>query len=94
MTIEYYDPRAEQITPPQTYDLRANLSGPITIGLLANGFPDSDTFLEKVEAALAPKLPQAQFKHFNKGNASIVVPDEMLSEIASDCSALICAYGH
>ena len=94
MTVEYYDPRAEQMAAPQPYELKADLTGSVTLGLLANGFPDSDTFLEKVEAALAPKLPQARFRHFNKGNASIVVKDEMLSDIASDCTALICAYGH
>lgn len=94
MTVEYYDPRAEQTTRPQPYDLKANLSAPATVGLLANGFPDSESFLEQLESALAPQLPQVRFKHYNKGDVSIVVTDEMLSSITSDCAALVCAYGH
>ena len=65
-----------------------------TFSLLANGFQDSVTFLEKLETALAAKLPEVKFKHYNKGDVSIVVTDEMLSSIASECSALVCAYGH
>ena len=94
MTVEYYDPRAEQMTRPQPYELKARLSAPLTVGLLANGFQDSVTFLEQLESALAAKLPQVRFKHYNKGDVSIVVTEEMLSSIASECSALVCAYGH
>ena len=94
MTIEYYDPRAEQMTSPQPYDLTVDLSAPVTVGLLANGFQDSDTFLEQLEMALAPKLPQVSFRHYNKGDVSMVVTEEMLCSIVSDCSALVCAYGH
>ena len=94
MTVEYYDPRAEQMTRSQPYDLKVNLSAAATLGLLANGFQDSVTFLEKLETALAAKLPEVKFKHYNKGDVSIVVTDEMLSSIASECSALVCAYGH
>ena len=94
MTVEYYDPRAEQMTRPQPYELKANLSAAATVGLLANGFPDSDLFLEHLESALAARLPQVHFKHYNKGDVSIVVTEEMLSSITSDCTALVCAYGH
>ena len=94
MTVEYYDPRAEQTTRLQPYNLQTDLSVPVTVGLLANGFPDSDTFLEHLEIALAEKLPQARFKHYNKGDVSIVVTEEMLCSITSDCAALVCAYGH
>ena len=94
MTVQYHDPRAQPLTPAEPYRLRADLSKPLTIGMLANGFPDSDTFLEAVEAALAERLPDALFRHYNKGNASIRVSEEMLAAIAAECGALIAAYGH
>jgi len=94
MTVQYHDPRAEPLTPPEPYRLEADLDRPLTIGLLANGFPDSDTFLEQVEAALAERLPQASFKHYNKRNASVRVRDEMLASIVDGCAAMIAAYGH
>ena len=31
---------------------------------------------------------------WNKGNASIAAPDNMLEEIQSQCDAVIAAYGH
>jgi hypothetical protein len=94
MTVHYHDPRAEPLTPAEPYRLAADLSGPITIGMLANGFPDSDTFLEHVAAALAERLPAAGFRHYNKGNASIRVTEEMLAAITGECGALVAAYGH
>ena len=53
-------------------------SGPVDIGLLANGFPDSVAFLDQVQAALAEALPEARFHRWDKGNASIQAPDAML----------------
>ena len=94
MTIQFHDPRAEPLAPAEPYTLRADLSGPSVIGLLANGFPDSEAFLEAVEVALAAHLPNASFKHYNKRNASIPASAAMLEEIAGDCSVAIAAYGH
>jgi len=40
------DPRADTATPIDVYTLSIDpAEGPISIGLLANGFPDSGTFL-------------------------------------------------
>lgn len=94
MAIEYHDPRAPQDTPSQPYEIEADLSGPLTVGLLANGFPDSARFLEHLGAALAPKLPRAGFRHYLKPVDSAVVPEEMLAAIEAECAALVCAYGH
>ena len=94
MTVQYHDPRAEPLTPAEPYRLRTNLGGDLTIGLLANGFPDSDTFLEQVEGVLAEKLPRATFRHYNKRNASIRVRGDMLDSIVSDCTIVLAAYGH
>jgi len=94
MTIEFHDPRAEPLVAPEPYTPRADLSVPLVVGLLANGFPDSDAFLEAMESALAERLPRASFKHYNKRNASIRVTPTMLAEITDECSVAVAAYGH
>jgi hypothetical protein len=95
MTVQFLDPRAEPGMPVDPYELVIDLrSGPVEIGLLANGFPDSVNFLEEVEAALAAALPEARFHRYNKGNASIAAPDALLGEITAQCQAVVAAYGH
>ena len=92
--IEYLDPRAEPGSPVEPFSLSADLDGPVDIGLLANGFPDSVAFLQHVEDALRERLPEAQFHHYNKGDASSVVSDQMLDTIVAECRAVVAAYGH
>ncbi|MFT4564953.1 MAG: hypothetical protein ACI9BW_004723 [Gammaproteobacteria bacterium] len=94
MSIEFHDPRAQALKASEPYVPRASLSGEIVVGLLANGFPDSDTFLEAMESSLKEHLPNASFKHYNKRNASIRVSDAMLNDISSECGVAIAAYGH
>lgn len=95
MTVQFLDPRAEPGMPVDPYELSIDLeSGPIDIGLLANGFPDSVNFLDHVQESLASALPQARFHRYDKGNASIVAPDTMLEEITAKCRAVVAAYGH
>tara|TARA_A100001037_G_C14838447_1_gene495392 strand:+ start:213 stop:497 length:285 start_codon:yes stop_codon:yes gene_type:complete len=94
MSVQYHDPRAEPITPVEPYRLSADLNKDITIGLLANGFPDSDTFLGEVERVLEHRLPRAQFRHYNKRNASIRVTEAMLKNIVAECGVVLAAYGH
>jgi hypothetical protein len=93
MSIQYHDPRAAPMTPAEPYTLRADLSAPV-VALLANGFPDSEAFLEAVERALASRLPEAKFRRFNKRNASIPAGPAMLDEIADQCTVAVAAYGH
>ena len=93
--IEFVDPRAEPSVAMEAYTLSIDPNeGPISIGLLANGFPDSVAFLNRVEAALQQKLPQAEFQHYDKGDPSSVVSDEMLDTIVGECDAVVAAYGH
>mgnify|MGYP001226178659 CR=1 FL=1 len=94
MTIEFHDPRAKPMVAAEPYNPRADLSGPLVVGLLANGFPDSEAFLAAMEVPLAESLPQARFKHYNKHNASIRVPEKLLEEITDECTVAIAAYGH
>jgi len=94
MTVQFHDPRAEPLAAPTPYRLRADLDTPLNVGLLANGFPDSVNFLDRVEEALGARLPGARFHRYNKGNASITVPEPMLDEIVSACDVAVAAYGH
>ncbi len=95
MTVTFLDPRAEPGAPVELYELSIDLdAAPITIGLLANGFPDSVNFLREIEVELAKALPNATFRHYDKGNASAVCSDAMLAEITAECQAVVSAYGH
>lgn len=94
MTIEYLDPRGEPETVAVPYELTADLSGAATVGLLANGFPDSVAFLDQVEAAMRSLRPELEYARYDKGNASTIADDTMLDAIVGECQALVAAYGH
>ena len=75
MTVKFLDPGDEAGLPVEPYRLGLDVtSGPVDIGLLANGYPDSVAFLDQVQAALAEALPEARFHRWDKGNASIRRP--------------------
>jgi hypothetical protein len=93
-TITYHDPRGESETAPDPYELRVSLEGAISIGLVANGFPDSVRFLDHVEKALAQELPSVTFVRYDKGDASSVLSEAMLDDISAECQAVVAAYGH
>lgn len=93
--VEFHNPRAPAPVAIKPYGLAIDLQREhnATVGFLANGFPDSVAFLEAVAQALTALVP-IRAKHWNKGNASISVPEAMLGEIQRDCRAVIAAYGH
>ena len=93
MAIEYLDPKAEPAEPVTPYDLSAG-SGTLTVGLLANGFPDSVPFLDAVGESLRRVRPDVEVRAWNKGNASMVADDQLMVEITDDCDAVVAAYGH
>ena len=96
--ITFHDPRGEVGTEVEpytlSYDVAAAAGAGVTVGLLANGFPDSENFLTAVGDALRKRLPEVTVKSWNKGNASIPAPEDMLAEISSQCQVGIAAYGH
>lgn len=94
MSVEYHDPRAKPLTPPQPYEPRADFTTAPVIGLLANGFPDADVFLEAMEGALAEHLPGAEFRHYNKRNASTPASPALVEQIRAECTVALAAYGH
>ncbi len=93
--VTYLDPRAAPGLPVDAYDLAlADLDAPVTIGLLANGFPDSVRFLDHVETALRAALPAANVRRYDKGDPTSVCPDEMATTIVEECEAVVASYGH
>ncbi len=96
--ITFHDPRGEVGTPVDAYtlahDLTADAGRGTTVALLANGFPDSENFLSALGKAIKNRLPGIEVRAWNKGNASIPAPAEMLEEIRAHCQVAIAAYGH
>lgn len=96
MAIQFHDPRGIRAQAAQPYTLGLDLSAEsdASIGLMANGFPDSVAFLDAIEVALVARFPKLTVHRYNKGNASISAPKALMDEIANDCDGLIAAYGH
>lgn len=98
MSVTYLDPRAEPSRPIEPYraGLRLPKDGsPVTIGLLANGFPDSVAFLDHVEKALVEVAPgPVRFTRESKGNASAPASDQLVNGMAKEVHAVVTAYGH
>lgn len=93
--IEYHDPRGERRRASEPYALEFDLKGAnqARIALLANGFPDSVRFLEILAEEMSEVVPGADFIHFNKGNATIPCPQDLLEKV-SECQATVTAWGH
>lgn len=94
MAVRFVDPRGASAEPVATYDHQLDMSEPLTVALLANGFPDSEEFLDVVGEVLAEQQPNVALARFNKRNASAAVSAEMLASIVDECDAVIAAYGH
>jgi hypothetical protein len=92
--MEFLDPRGTPSAPIEPYGGRAALAPGDTVGLFANGFPDSVAFLEHVGAALQGAVPGVHVKLWNKGNASAFASQQHLGEIEAECTAVVAAYGH
>ena len=94
--IEFHNPQGERAVPADPYTLGIDLAAnpPSVVGLLANGFPDSENFLRHVGTELERLIDGIEVRVWNKGNASIAAPDSMLDEIQAKCDAVIAAYGH
>jgi len=94
--IEYHNPQADVGIDEVPYALKANLSAKasVSVGFLANGFPDSVNFLEALAEAMQTLEPSIETFMYNKGNASIPAPAALLEEAKRDCAAVVAAYGH
>ncbi|MCA9830902.1 MAG: hypothetical protein R3B97_00715 [Dehalococcoidia bacterium] len=94
MTITYLDPAAEESTPAEPYELFLDMDRrPLTIGLIANAFPDAANFTACLEMALTSALPGVTFLRYQKTSVDPVQP-EMLGAITSQCDGVISIWGH
>ncbi len=96
MTTIYLDPSSAPGLRVEPYVV-ASLPGgySATIGLLANGFPDSIVFLDHVERALLAVAPAGTVvRRYAKPNASAVVSDQVLARMTDECEAVVTSYGH
>ena len=64
--VRFIDPRARVGTNLESYelarDVRAEKGKGAVVGLLANGFPDSDIFVGKVGEVIAERLPGVEVR--------------------------------
>jgi hypothetical protein len=99
MTVTFLDPRAQPSAPIEPYSAtaawRPDDGSTLVLGLLANGFPDSEAFLRRVETALLARLPEATTTRFlNKGNASAPATEAQVNAMAEEVHVVVTAYGH
>jgi len=94
--VDFHDPRAKVGVKREAYGLAVDLKrmNEPCVALLANGFPDSERFLEKIADAMTQLVPQLNVRMFNKGDASSPAPADMLNDIRNGCHAAVAAYGH
>lgn len=92
--MQFVDPQPAPSVAADIYDLTNPLEPGVSIGLYANGFPDSVAFLDAVEVALSARLEQPSFVRFDKGNASRLASDDEIAAAAERCDAVVAAYGH
>jgi hypothetical protein len=95
--IEFLDPYSPPAQSARHYGLGLGpmlTDGAPRLGLLANGFADSETFLDEVQAALATRVPRATFVRARKPSPTVVVSDETFADLVARCDAVISAYGH
>ena len=93
MPVTFLDPTAEGGVAVEPYELFVETSGPITVGLISNAFPDGTRFMHKLEAELATAMPQAAFRHYQKPNVAPVT-DEQVDTITEECDVVVAAWGH
>lgn len=94
--IKYHNPEGEVGVEATPYELTAVIQGAnsVSVGFLANGFPDSENFLDALNEAMQALEPGIEVYSYNKGNASIPANDEILGDIEENCHAVVAAYGH
>jgi len=93
--LEFHDPRGVKGGESEPYTLGIDIArqNKARVAFLANGFPDSENFLKKIEEVLLEQLPGTDVLHLNKNNASSIASTTMLEKI-DGFQAAIAAYGH
>jgi hypothetical protein len=94
MAVTYVDPTAEESRPADPYELFVDITRrPLTLGLIANSFPDATNFMDAVERHVVGALPGVTVRRYQKPTVDAVT-DDMLKDIARDCDGVLAAWGH
>jgi hypothetical protein len=95
MTTVIYDPRSEAGVPVNDYKLSLDVKARgLVIGLVSNGFPDAENLLVAVGHALATVLDEPEVRIFARNDPSVVARESVVSEVVSQCDAVVTAMGH
>jgi hypothetical protein len=95
--IAFFDPRGKLTGTADAYalGLGARLEAPgVVVGLLANGFADSELFLAHVGRALRKHVPTVTLREYGKLDPSIPAEPELVNCIVNECDAVVAGYGH
>ena len=95
MTVEFVDPRPPTMAGTHAFVpvMRPRSGDTLTIGLLANGFPDSEAFLACLAAELVEIGPTLEWQVVTKARPPDPLTDAQLATLAA-CDAVVAAYGH
>ena len=96
MTVSFLDPRTPIVEAEHSFErlpLRSIPSSP-TIGLLANGFPDSAQFLNAVAQQISTRIDGVVFERVTKVSPPTPLTESQLSLLTTNCDAVVAAYGH
>ncbi|HKS47021.1 MAG TPA: hypothetical protein VJT49_18295 [Amycolatopsis sp.] len=91
--VIYLDPAGRPAREVIEYDLRADLCPPVRIGVVSNGFPDSDRFRDILGRHLSDALGTSDLVLFEKADPSSNYSDEELAAL-SECAAVALVFGH
>ena len=96
MPVSFLDPRPPIAEAAQSFvalHLRPIPRSP-TIGLLANGFPGSDQFLEAVSQSISTRVAGARFERVTKVSPPTPLTADQMALLTNSCDAVVAAYGH
>ena len=96
MPVSFHDPRPPIVEAAQSFrslPLRKIPSAP-TIGLLANGFPDSAQFLDAVARRIAAVVDGVGFERVTKVSPPTPLTEAQVTLLTTTCDAVVAAYGH
>ena len=95
MTIQFMDPRAEPAVAPRSYSqILTPGSSDARLALVANGFPDSDRFVEFLGVELTTSASWLLPTTYEKSDPTSVMSATNFQEIAEENRAAIGVYGH
>ena len=93
--IRFHNPTARTAVAPEPYELSCDIrlkdGADLTVGLMANVFPDTEVFKRKLVEEIQKRHTNISTKLWNKGNAGVPASEEMLKEIAESCQVAIAA---